>query len=92
MKVSVSKELALLYKRKSLNYEISVEWILGYIDEEFSRLISSQLGKELTSDYEILEIDDDIIKRIYRKFDSSIAIDGLFNFLCTIAFVLGGEE
>lgn len=92
MVVKVNKELALLYESKSLNCEMSVRWVLGYINDKYSQLISSQAIKKVTPDYKEQEVDDDLINRIYRKFNSSINIDDLFNFLCTIAFLLGGEE
>jgi len=90
--VKVNKELVSLYESKRLNCEMSVEWVLGYINKKYSALISRQIITEMPQDYILSEVDDELVKAIYRKFDSSIDINAIFNFLCTMALLLGGEE
>jgi hypothetical protein len=92
LKVKIDKYIAQLYVNKKLSYEVSLEWILGYINKEYSRHISKGLLNKQLSEYVYQEIDDDIIEGIYKKFDAKIGVDEVVNFLCIMAFALGGEE
>lgn len=92
MKVKIDKKIADLYSRNSLSCEVSLVWVLGYIYKDYGKQVPKELFDGQITEYILQDIDDSIIEQIGEKFDMQIGVDAIVNFLCTVAFILGGEE
>lgn len=92
MKVKICRGISQLYDDNNLSINVSIEWILGYCVKEFGNQIPGDLFNMYEHDYLLVDINDDIVMQAKKKFNPAGNIDGLINFLCLMAFSLGGGE
>lgn len=92
MRIRVQKQIADLYRKNKLSFEVSLDWVIGYIHKDYSRQVTQNILYQQTTEYTFEEMSEGIIEQIQKKFNVDNNMDEIINFLCLMAFLLGGDE
>lgn len=90
MKIMISKYLELLYRNNLLDYEVSLDWILGYTQKKNTEQIKYCLYtfKDRTQQ---IKVNNRLINKIKEEFGYD-DVEEIVNVLLFLAFILGGDE
>lgn len=92
MKVKLDPRIVALYNENDIGIEASLDWLLGYIHKELSIQIPRDLITQEPHEITVVEISNNVIDRLGKKFQCDGNESGIINFLCLAAFALGGVE
>lgn len=92
MWTQINQEISDLYDKNQLRMDVSLNWILGYIDNDCIRKITDGCLRFDGSFGNSIELPDTIIQEISPKINPSVDIKQAINLLLLCAFILGGSE